>query len=596
MSHTDGNHRVSRARLLVGLLILAVSVCIALVCASSGVALEPQSERIWIPVALVVALVMGLWAIVAPRRRPGGEKGERALLRVLPLAGLVLLWSLFVRFGLTTPNVLTDGGSGFHRLLYGSPGFGGISYLMDLVLSDEARWDIWSAIRVTTALSALAPALVVLFARELGFGKRAAVLAGLCLACLPLHAAMFSSDLIVGSAISLMLAGLTLVAVGIRMNRASAICAGTALLSFVCWMRPEGVLVAGILLPVLWLRRRQLFHSTLGLAGIGWLLINSVVGYAAHSGAGTLEGGRIGIPALSDFFSRHIGSSLSMSWFVLAVVVGLLLMVATRRAGTIVVVVGFALGLAPPYMAIRADSTGNYVEAFRYGTWSLPFMVIAAGVAFATLARGLSLIKPLGGSADKRQMRATVIVAVALAAIPLIHLEYLQRHYNQASEIPIILEALELVPEECVLVVPEDDPRIMGTHEILRLYGEISRGEVPLHGVVSFVERLDEHGRLPETNPSGWGSRGNQTVECWYFLEAAYCSKGLDGLPLDACAELLERTPHQLIQEWEFEFINHLQVVRLEPRAREYDSALRVALYQLGRPVGEDRTPPPSEQ
>ena len=203
MRHLDSEGSVTRLRLGVGLLILGLSASLAVACAVSAVALDDQSEGTWVKVALMVAFGTGLWALIAPRSRAASAPAEPSRSTVLSLAGLVLLWSLLIRLGLTTPNLLTDGGSGFSRVLYGVQGFAGISYLLDLVLTGDARWDIWSAIHVTTALSALTPALVVLLARELGFSLRAAVLGGLALACLPLHAAMFSSDLIVGPAVAI---------------------------------------------------------------------------------------------------------------------------------------------------------------------------------------------------------------------------------------------------------------------------------------------------------------------------------------------------------------------------------------------------------
>lgn len=504
----------------------------------------------------------------------------------MSLAVVVLVWSLFVRLGLTTPNILTDGGSGFNRILSGagSQGHVGITALMDLVLFNDARSDIWSAVFVTTTVAALTPPLVVLLARELGLPRRVGFLGGLALACLPLHAAMFSSDFVIGPAVAMMTAGLTLVAAGLRTTRASLMWAGSALLAYVCWLRPEGVLVAGIFLPVLWLHRQRLFKSTVGLLGPGWLVIHALTSFTAHVRSDQIGGGGGAAPnRILHFLSNHALSPISMSWFALAVVIGLYLVVKERPQGVVLVIGGTVLGLLPSLMLMSHDLTGNYMETFRYGAWSLPFMAIAAGFAFDKLAGGLSQVTFLAGDKEKRVTRACVVVAVLLVLIPLAHIPYLQRSYTHASESPILLEAFSLVPPECGVVVPEDDPKPEATQEIFELYSALSRGTIPLYGVVSFVESLGEQGHWPDTPPHGSGEPVT-TVECWYFLEAAYCKHGYEDQPLEACAELLLRTEHELIREWTYEFLNFRQVVHLVLSQHGYDSSLRVALYRLKEP------------
>ncbi len=576
-----GEARKGRGRFFAGLAIAAVFAISAVVCGIFAVGLDPDTERTWSRVALVAALLTGVCAFLAPPSPVPNPSDTPKNGWLYGMAGAVLLWSLIVRFGFTTPNILTDGGSGFSRILHGSPGFMGLSGLMDLVLPDSRRMDIWSAVYVTTALSALTPALIVLLARELGLPRRAGFLGGLALACLPLHAAIFTSDFILGPAVALMAGGLILISAGYRSSRSWSICAGAAILAYVCWLRPEGVIVFAILLPMLWFYRNRVLGSLIGLVGIGWLFVHVLASFFGHWGSAG-PGGSGGPFEVLIFLFREASSPVSMSWFALAFLYGGFLVHTRKLNGRLVIEAGIVFGFVTPLTFLGDELTGSYIEAFRYGTWSLPFLALAAGVAFHELAGVLSGRGAEPPGAEKRPVRGTILVAAALMLVPLLHIPYLQRHYGHASEFPILVEAFGMVPAECGLVVPSDDPQSQGTHEISRLYDELNGGTLRLYGVVEFIERLDHEGRLPNSAPSARHHPPAGAIDCWYFLEAAYCEHGYGDEPMQACSELLSKTEHHLVREWEFEFISHRQVVHL--MAPEWDSSARVALFRLGGP------------
>ena len=571
-----------RARFLLGVLILALFTSLAALCASKALSFKIGDERAWSRAALLVAFATGFWALVAPRKGgcPGREESWGR--GVLAAVGAVLLWSLFVRFVLTAPNILTDGGTGSARLFDGLIGFAGMPSLLDLVLPADGRSSIWSAISVMSALAALTPALVVLLARELELSRRAGFLAGLALASLPLHAAMFRSDFVMGPAVALMVGGLTLIAAGMRRPRGSLICAGSAMLAFVCWLRPEAPVIGGALLGLLWFHRRRIFRSLIGLVGLGWLGLHLVTGFVAH--AQEARGHHVWA-TLTDFVGTHLWNTNSLSWFAAATVAGLLIIARTRRRALPVIVAGVCFGVAPVILVVGDDARGEYLEAFRYGTWSLPFFTLAAGVALDTVVKTAGRSRLLGGL-EKGPKRVSAVLVVVLAAIPLLHIPYLQRRYTHVVEEPLVREAVGMIPHECGVVFPEDDPSIGGTHQILSRYRAISFDEMILavQGVVSFTDSLSLRREFP--NGAGPSSHRGQAprVDCWYFVEAVYCQYGWNNRPQQACADLLDQTEHELVAQWEFEFIHHRQVVYPTLHDRRYDPAATVTLYRLMEP------------
>ena len=82
-----------------------------------------QRERHLVQMALAGALAGLTTAAVATLR--GGNRTRLSPALCFD-AILILVWSVAVRFGLTTANVLTDGGSGWTRLLEFRRGFGGL--------------------------------------------------------------------------------------------------------------------------------------------------------------------------------------------------------------------------------------------------------------------------------------------------------------------------------------------------------------------------------------------------------------------------------------------------------------------------------------
>ena len=574
---------------------VVICVVVACVAALRALGVNEDMERLWSRIALLTAFVAVVWTLASPRRRAESGSATSRPGGLLLATGAVLLWSLVIRFGLTQSNLLMDGGTGWGRLVFGNNGgYIGMASFLDLVHPGRIPWDIWAVVPIMKTLAALTPPLIVLLARELDLSPRTGFLAGLVVACLPLHAALFSSDFIIGAATSFLLVGLISVSFGLRNGRVSPMVAGLTILAFVCWLRPEGPIVVGPLLALLWFRRSQFPTSAFVMAGLGWLGIHALLaGTIHHPGTQDMRGGAR-FTAVLDFLAHHAFSTTSLSWFALLVAVGLVLIVKRKPRATVVVITGILFGITPLAIVMGKDQAGEYLEWFRYPTWALPFIAIAAGIALDELCARLSHRFKVLRAGERGPARATALLTLTLALIPLLHYPYLQRQYTHVVEEPLLREAFSLVPPGCGIVVPEDDPTGEGTHEVLHRYQNVLLDEMGgdiwltdrLHGVVSFTEHLMTDGELISSiQNKAPNASEERAIDCWYFLEAAYCHYALWDTPLAACGQLLAHTEHELVASWAYEYIHHRQVVFPFRRDYRYHPDVGVALYRLIGPT-----------
>src|SRR5690606_5917149 len=145
------------------------------------------------------------------------------------------------------------------------------------------------------ALAALSPPLLVLLAGAIGAPRGAGALGGLALASLPVHAALYASDFESGAVVSLLLAGLALVAHGGNRDSANCAAAGLALLGFGIFGRPE-MMVVGLPLLALAPRLVAFRRSPAVVAAAAWLLALAAVRIATLAGLANTTPSHFGGP------------------------------------------------------------------------------------------------------------------------------------------------------------------------------------------------------------------------------------------------------------------------------------------------------------
>ncbi len=558
-------------------------------------------ERALITLALSTAAVAGLGALALPltRRLPAPAPLRSGPGLALDAAA-VLAWSLLVRLVLTTPNVLTDGGSMEGRAFKLMPGFGGVSVLFDLLLPGAAVID--PTVAASTLLSALAPVGVLLLGRALLGRRPEALLAGLAMASLPVHAALFSSDFESGPTLALLTVGLGALLLGLREARPLAAAAGAALTAYAVWGRPEAV-VAGV--PVaaavlvhhaVWRRDPRL------LAPLAWLGLVATARIVLLRGATKLPPSRFkpwgpvwDLP-MTDLLAQ---SALLPPWL-WAAPVGLVALWRRDRAGTFILVLGLMGGYLPLQLsdALASDATETHMEVFRYGAFAMPWACLLAAAGLGALGRLLLGRRPGG-------IRwATGLAAGALVATPLVNLDYLGVTYGPQLERQAFLDAVEQVDGTCWIVAPDDlgdeADQGGGTIEIHKRYELVladaeaqGLSRYPRHQVVGTTEFLAAVDRqraqgsraLPTARQVVQDGRDfdpGLDASCWYYFRGLYCDDGFEGHPTGVCQRLEAAVEAQPVYERTFEYRHHRLVTRPDlRRAPLYDPARRLELFRL---------------
>lgn len=545
--------------------------------AGGGEAAEREAI-VWALWGAALGLGAGLWAALSAS---GVARLRSPSARSLALdLGLVAAVSLFVRFGLTELNILTDGGTGYARVMSFRRGFGGLSVLIDQVFGELGEASLWRVMPLLAVLAALLPPAVLALGRALSLGRAASLFAGLAVAAWPLHAALFTSDFLMGPLVTLATAGLALLAFGVQ-GRPAAVLAGAAVLAYTVWFRPEAVIVglpvALIVLP----RARWLAAQPVAAGGLAWLALHAAasmaatrsVGSAAHAGFADLQ--RVRDAVTPAFFEP----ALLPPWLTLPFV-GLLVTWPLRRRWREALVVLVAAGSAVPVLWSPAfmDPLESYVEVWRYGAWTFPWLALGAGAGLA----GLASLAPAGAG----RTAAHVVLASAIAVTPLAYLDYLGRVYvNRAEEI-VFRGMIAQIPDGCGLVVPDDDLH-WGTHEHMRRFLAIvadahESGDTPLRpsrveGLVAFVADARSSGALPAVSGA---PRGDQA--CWYWFRGSYCDHAIDDAPALACARAERTFVLDETARGSMEFLHHRLVSVPHLRGdTHYQAEQPLVLYRL---------------
>jgi hypothetical protein len=469
---------------------------------------------------------------------------------------------------------------------------------------------MWTVIRVPWVLSALAPPVLVLLGRVLGCSRGAALFAGVALASLPLHAAIYSSDLEHGPLLTFNLLGLALVAAGVRFGRAELAAGGSAVLAYTCWGRPDAAVIGATFLVLVLPGLRAWRAQPVLTAACGWFTVNVL---ASVVSARMLD--------LGGSIRPHLGFQLPVLhflglqsivpfWMILPLPFGVVRLARRAPWRLLVAAVGIAAGLVPLTVSPinKVDPTGSYLEYFRYATWALPWIVLLAaegmeaGVHF--VVGRFETVGRRGASGVGSTIRAAILAG--LVATPLVFRSYLARQYAPRVEEGAFRTALQHVPGECGLVIPDDASEDEGMHETARRYVYIAEeaanrreSQVKPASVIGVTDYLRSELELRGTprSPSVAASDGDRGVpECWYYFRGSYCHTGFDGRPSAGCAEFERRVQLEPVFTEHILYISHRLVTRPDLRDSPlYDPAQPIVLSKVVGPrtdVGEADRPP----
>lgn len=483
--------------------------------------------------------------------------------------GLILAWSFFVRFVLTEPNILTDGGSGYGRVMGYARGYSGLAVLVGLF---PAEWSafMWRAMLVPRVLAAFAPALLACVARGLGFGRSVALIAGLALASLPVHAALTASDLLVGPMSSVQLAGLSLVLLARRGDRSDVFAAGMALAAWGMWFRPEGVLgllplaAASLSFSRSWWDRWEVRLVVLGVALLVLLRAVAIATnpyLASNSAPGPLSNVAWGNVLFSTV--------LVPVWFWLPApfAVGALV----RHRALAVVAAGLLAGLVPVYLrGLNPEPASTHLETLRYGLPVLAWLALTAAVGLDSISRWIAGRWLIHRALLLFVLRA--LLAIVVVSPVAINHEYLGRRYGHAASEPVIRQLLKQVPNDCGLLVPDDFPEGV-TIEIYDRYVYIASEAHALEEIAAIEVRPVSDLLDGKVDPS----------QCWAFLRGPFCYHAFAGRSALACDRIQARFNLEEIASIPVEFRHHRLVTGPDVRSAPwYMERMPVVLYRVG--------------
>jgi hypothetical protein len=517
---------------------------------------EARAQRVKMMI-VAVAAVVGLAQAAMYALGGSSVRKLRALdRRLLVDAATVAAWSGFVRFALTTPNILTDGGTGYRRLQTYMSGMGGLSLLLDLLRGGPAdAGDMWGSIWLPSMLAALAPVALLLLAYALRFDRRTSLLAGLMLASFPLHAAMFRSDFLVGSAVAISTLGLACEVHAVRTRRWGWLWPASLLIAFALLVRPEAPIIGVAVAAFGWPARRELLRPIVAIPAI-WLAGVAAVASVFELRAAGTPGMRTSSDLLGLPFAAWLRDPRTLPpWLTLPLPLGAwaLLKWGREHRHELVAIVVAVAAASVPVLRFGGDSdiSRTFMEWPRYGTWLMPWAALISAVGSVWLcdrvvARVLRSTR--AGAASY------ALLAAAVVATPLLSRDYLAVEYGHRLDEPVFRRALEAIPQGCSLIVPDDegDEQAGGTVEIGRRYAEIAReaGRYPdlrIVGVVTARDLIESEGLPPG---------------CWYLFEGAHCYFGYFDAPSAVCREVLSLVDAQPVLSEKIDYVHHRLIVR----------------------------------
>ncbi len=519
--------------------------------------------------AAALCFAAGGWAADLMSRR----RIDRAALRWLLAALLVAACGFAVRFLWTEPNIFTDGGSGYGRVMRYIEGYGGLAVLVKLL---PAEWDslMWRAMVVPRVFASLAPAFVVWIAHGLGLRLSTGVLAGIMLAAVPFHAALSASDMLEGAMSSVQLAGVALVLAARQRERPEVFAAGGLLVAWSMWFRPEGALgmlplfAAALTLPPTFLRRRSVLIIAATLA-----VLIVVRGIALSSSPSVVVGGS---GSLSNIAWGAILSSMVLAplWLWLPAPMAVLF---CRPGRFLVMLAGVIAAAVPVYLrGLYPDPANTHLEALRYGLPAFPWLALMSASAIdGAVAR---LLQRVGASSPLARGAAVAALLLLVASPVWLQREYLARRYGHANSEVAIRRLLEKVPAGCAVAVPDDHAEGVNI-EIHQRYANIAaeayaQGHVPAIDIHPASDLLEE---------------GLAAGRCWTFLRGPYCYHAYAGVTAEVCRRVDERFLLEPIAAYSIEFRHHRLVTGPDVRQSPwYMQEMPIVLYRVAGDVMAD--------
>ncbi len=521
--------------------------------------------NLFVVIAFAVFLVGGTAADLI-----GGRWRDRRVGWWLAAGFGVGLWSFFVRFVVAEPNILTDGGSGYGRVMRYIDGYGGMATLVKLL---PATWDgfMWRAMFVPRALGAMAPVFLVWVAGGLGLNRFSSVLAGLMLASLPIHAALTSSDLLVGPMASVQLAGLALALAARRFDRVDLLATGFVVVCWAMWFRPEGGLglLPLVAVLVLYFRAWTARPSVLAVGAVAALLVAlRAIALATATTSGSTGGGG----SLSNVdWSVFVSGAVTPWWLWLPLLVAPFVLSGRQ---ILVVLAGLITGVLPVYLrGMFPDPPGTHLDTLRYGQPAFAWLILASAASCDAVAGWVS--RRAGDESRWKWLVRPCLVLLVMFSI-VTHSDYLGRRYGHSASETAVLEVLALVPEGCGVIVADD--RADGVNwEIHQRYQSIAAeayamGKLRLVEIVPILDYL--------------GAEDTASAGCWTYLKGPYCSHAFRGRKAVACEKIEQGFVLEEIASVPVEFFHHRLISAPQVlRAPWYTQEMPITLYRVLGPI-----------
>lgn len=539
-----------------------------------------RGDLMFVPEVLIVGLALAVAHYLGGVLRDRFRSVDTALLLDV---GAVAVWSYFVRLVLTTPNILTDGGSGYRRLQEYLPGMGGLSLVLDLLRGGPvAAGDMWAAMTLPTLIAASGPVAVTLLGRALGLERRAALLAGLMLASLPIHAAMYTSDFLTGSTVALSTLGLAALVHAVAHERWEWLWPASALLAFAILIRPEALLI-GVAVVAFGLPAARKWSLPIVAIPACYLACVAAVeiGLLLRT-AGPPQTSMAPMPPEIPYVAWLTDQRMLPAWLSLAFPLGVWATWCTGRLRRATLFAFAVSALTAALPAIRfagdRDPAGAPMEWPRYGTWFMPWAVLIAAAGLVWLCDRL---RDRSGGAPAVGKAAYAAIALAVVATPVLAHDYLATEYGYRRDEPIFRRAVREVPAHCILVVPDDESENQagGSIEIAERYRAIAR-----EASVRWPPRLVVMGVTDARNHLETGTL--PPAECWYMYEGPFCHIGLRGVGSTVCRDFLSRVESEIVFTEYIDYRDHRLIVRPDLTASGLivpDMALTLHRFHPGR-------------
>ena len=387
------------------------------------------------------------------------------------------------------------------------------------MLPGTQEGQLWPAIGVVTALSACGPPMLLVLSRTLDIPRFAGLLASLALAAWPLHSALSASDLLAAPTVSITLTGLALAFAALRRDQVSLLLPAAAVLAWVLWCCPEGVLalppvaVAGGLAIRRWPQRWEVWVAVSWLSLSLAARVTSLFLDASFSPVGWgIAGDELGL-----FTSVQGGHAAFPWWFWLGIPMAFPGGLRGRRILWMVIGAGLAGAALASFLNRLGGDRGSVLQSCAFG---MPWLALMAGTGLAAFLAWIPRAR--------LKSALLVLLAAGMVLVPTLQRDWLERRYSAATSDLAFRRALKDVQMSCVVVV-QTKAGVGGREDIdrFRLIAALEQTEIP--GEVQET-RIVDAAALEE----GTGDPSSREFGCWYAFTVgdAEPPEGFRSIPL----------------------------------------------------------------